>query len=98
MSSNLAQYTERGIERDPMACIAIMPKREAKDFVWILATNGIEAQAARDPDGKRWHVAVRGAFAYNPASYFASIRGEEVRTCTSTLDGQHPLAIEKEDE
>lgn len=88
------EYEALGIHPDTMACVGVMSKADAKRFVWILATNGVGAVAARDPDKKRWHVAVLGSFGYNPVAYFSGIRGEVIRTCTSTLQGQHPMEVE----
>ena len=93
------EYEALGIHPDTMTCVAIMPERDAKAYVWALATYGIAATASRDvrtpakPVSKAlWHVAVEGGLAYNPAAYFASIRGEADVTCDKTeAVGQHPL-------
>lgn len=89
----LAEYEALGIHEDTMACVAIVSKREAKEAVWALASNGIGAEVARDAGGKAWHVAVRGSFGYNAAAYFALLRGESVRTCLGAHAGQHPIEI-----
>ena len=89
------EYEALGIHPDTMTCVAIVPKRQAQTGVWALATQGIECSVALDPDGKRWHVAVRGGLGYNPAAYFATIRGEERRRCASTAHGQHPQEVSK---
>ena len=94
------QYEALGIHPDTMTCVAIMPKSEAKEYVWSLATRGITATATPDRETKKgrgnWHVAVIGGLAYNPAAYFSSITGEDLsKQCMGTGDGQHPLLTEE---
>lgn len=95
------EYEALGIHPDTMTCIAVMPEKDAREYVWALATQGIACEARRDPrkdHGKhRWHVAVVGGLAYNPAAYFASIRGPKAVDCTAANpDTQHPTAVEED--
>ena len=94
------QYTALGIYPDTMTCVAVMPEKDAKEYVWALAQIGIAAVASRDlqTDEKRkhrWHVAVQGGLAYNPGAYFASITGGRPVSYLSVADGQHPMQREE---
>jgi len=97
------EYEALGIHPDTMTCIAIVPLKDAKEYVWALAQNGIPAVVSRalETDAQRkhlWHVAVQGGLAYNPGAYFASITGGRPKTCLSVMAGQHPMDQEESDE
>jgi hypothetical protein len=86
------EYEALGIHPDTMTCVAILSEREAKEYVFSLACNGIAATVSIDPHNKKLrHVAVVGGLAYNPGAYFASITGGRPRICTNDEQGQHPL-------
>jgi len=85
-------YEELGIFDDTWACVAIMSKRDAKEYTWLLAQSDIPAKVSRDPDGKRWHVAIQGGLRKSPAAVFITYRRgpiTEPPTCTAS-DMQHP--------
>jgi hypothetical protein len=93
---NPADYEALGILRETWACIAALDKRDATRYLFDLAASGVPALLSRDADGKRWHVAVRGGMAANPAAWVASFRGSDltnIPTCPDTAvvrGGQHP--------
>jgi len=91
---NPADYEALGIMRETWACIAVLDKREATRYLFALAASGVPALLSHDADGKRWHVAVRGGLAANPAAWVVSIRGEadNVATCPGIAGSQHPQA------
>lgn len=89
------EYEALGIHPDTMTCVAILSKVDAKRYAWALSLEGIEHRVTLDPDKKRWHIAVVGGLAYNPAAWVASLRPENAVTCTAGATGQHPLKLEE---
>ena len=86
-------YEALGIFEDTWTCVAIMPLRDAKEYTWALARVGVPCKAYRDPDGKRFHVAVQGGLKHNPASVFVTFGYQHVRTCTAASPMQHPTLV-----
>jgi hypothetical protein len=60
----------------PWVCVAVLPKRDAASYALALAGTGVPCIAARDADGKRWHIAVRGGTTASPGAWIAGLRGE----------------------
>lgn len=87
-----AEYEALGIFEDTWTCVGVMERRDAQSYVWSLAVDGIPAKVSRDPDGKRWHVAIQGGLRVNPAAVFITFKGSAIReplVCTASA-GQHP--------
>jgi hypothetical protein len=86
------QYAALGIEADTWACVAIMSKRDAADYLFRLAAAGVPALLSRDADGKRWHIAIRGGLKASPMAWLVSIRADDTYTptCADDATGQHP--------
>lgn len=87
------QYAALGIDYDTWACVAVMSKRDATDYLFRLASAGVPALVSRDADGKRWHVAVQGGLKASPMAWLVSIREEPAPTCPVGATGQHPQVI-----
>ena len=84
-------YVALGITPETWTCIAQMSRRDARDYLIRLAEARVPAILSRDPDGKRWHVAIRGGLAACPTAWLCSIRpSDHVAICAGT-GGQHPV-------
>ena len=86
------EYLALGITARTWACISVMSKRDARDYLWRLASIGVPAVISRDADGKRWHIAIAGGLAASPAAWLASIRppdDREIVACPKDAHGQH---------
>jgi len=86
------EYEALGITLQTWACVSILSKRDARDYLWRLASIGVPAVISRDADGKRWHVAIAGGLAASPAAWFACIRppeDSEIVQCPAESSGQH---------
>ena len=88
------EYVALGITPATWTWVAtFITARDAKDYLWRLAGAGVPALVSRDPDGKRWHVTIRGGLAASPTAWLCSIRlMDDQPTCTGTGGGQHPLS------
>jgi hypothetical protein len=88
-------YEAKGIFPDTWACIGVMSEADAQGYLFELMASAVDCRIARDPDGKRWHVAVQGGLADSPTAWLVGIRGrfeDSIRTCTGpTEQGQHPM-------
>ena len=60
----------------PWVCVAVLSKRDAGVYALSLIGSGVPCIAARDADGKRWHIAVRGGIQASPTTWIVSLRGE----------------------
>lgn len=91
------EYEALGIFPDTWACIANLPKRDAMKYAFMVAASGCPVRIAKDPDGKRWHVAVQGGLKSNPVAWIVGVRGDpfEPVTCID-LSAQHPQVLERE--
>ena len=87
-------YVALGIKPSTWACIAVMSRRDARDYAIRLAEAGVPALLAADPDGKRWHVAIQGGLAASPTAWLVSVRpDDEDRVCSGIAGSQHPLRV-----
>jgi hypothetical protein len=84
-------YEALGIFPDTWTCIATGTKQDTMKYLFWLAASGVECHVTKDPDGKRWHLAVKGGLKHNPIAWIVNIRGEayEPVTCVDK-PGQHP--------
>lgn len=91
-------YAALGIRPTTWACVAVMDRRDARDYVIRLAEAGVPALLAADIDGQRWHVAIQGGLAACPTAWLASIRPMDSRTCQTASNGEsHPMNIALEE-
>jgi hypothetical protein len=74
----------------PWVCIAVLPKRDAGVFALSLIGSGAPCIAARDADGERWHIAVRGGLAGSPTAWIVALRGEAFDPWTCAGDAAEP--------
>ena len=75
----------------PWVCVAVLSKREAGVYALALIGSGVLCIAARDADGKRWHIAVRGGIQASPAAWIVGLRGEafDPWVCEGDADTSH---------
>lgn len=85
------EYVALGITPATWTCVAVFSVRDAKDYLWRLAGAGVPALASKDPDGKRWHIAIRGGLAASPTAWLCSIRPMDDEATCIGKGGQHPL-------
>jgi hypothetical protein len=95
VSDNSSDYEARGIHPTTFACVLTDDRKKAERYAFALLAAGVEVRVARDEDGKRWHVAVRGGLSKSPLAWVIAIRGGEVDedmvvTCHPKVTGQHP--------
>lgn len=84
-------YEALGIFPDTWACIAVLERKEAEQYVFDLAASGVETQATKDPDGKRWHIAVKGGLKGCPVAWVVGLRNEPYNpVACPPYEGQHP--------
>ena len=83
-----------GATPDVWICIFTGDKRDVSTFLFSVAASGVPALLSKDADGKRWHIAVKGGLAANPAAYIASVRGvpDDVPACPAGAGSGHPQA------
>jgi|GEM_PF-4506302 len=85
------QYEELGIFPDTWTCVAVLDKKDAQRYAFDLAASFTPIRISRDPDGKRWHVAVQGGLPKNPAAALVGLRGGPIGSVACTVsEGQHP--------
>jgi len=91
-------YKARGIFPDTFACIVqSADQADLEHYLFSLISNGVEARVARDPDGTRWHLAIRGGLQASPLAWLLTLRddvGDGPAVCRSTLSGQHPMVTD----
>ena len=87
-------YEALGIFPTTPACVFVGSKADAKRYVWALALYGVQCSVSLDADGKRYHVAVPGGLASQPAAWLATLRPEptSIPQCSAEAQGQHPQA------
>jgi hypothetical protein len=96
VSDNIsADYLARGIHPTTFACVLTEDRKKAESYAFALLAAGQEVRVARDEDGKRWHIAVRGGLSRSPLAWVIAVRGGEVQedmvtTCHPKVTGQHP--------